>query len=139
MEPIISHADATTGGGAILATLEAVAALHGDPTAAIYAELFAVRPDLERLFWLDRDGSVRAAMVQQGIECIMDHAAGGGAAATIMADERSRHDGYGVPREQFDAFMVAMRDAFRRILGEAWTGDMERAWRILLAEFAAMR
>ncbi len=138
-EPNISHDDATTGGELILATLEAVAERHGDPTAAIYAELFARHPELEKLFWLDRDGSVRAAMVQQALECILDQVGEGKTAATIMADERSRHDGYGVPPERFDAFMAAMRDAFRRIMGEAWTGEMECAWERLLAEFAAIR
>ncbi len=139
MEPTISHADATTGGAVILATLEAVAERHGDPTEAIYSELFAAHPELEKLFWLDRDGSVRAAMVQQAIECIMDQVGDGRAAVTIMADERSRHGGYGVPTERFDAFMIALRDAFRRILGAEWTGAMEQAWSRLLADFAAIR
>ncbi len=128
-----------TDGALILATLEAVAERHGDPTAEIYAELFAAHPKLEKLFWLDRDGSVRAAMVQQGLECILDQVGEGRTAVTIMADERSRHHGYGVPAERFDDFMIAIRNAFRRILGEAWTGGMERAWQCLLAEFAAIR
>lgn len=139
MGPTISHVDATTDRAAILATLEAVAERHGDPTAAIYAELFAAHRELEKLFWLDRDGSVRAAMVQQALECILDQVGEGKTAATIMADERSRHDGYGVPPERFDAFMIAMRDAFRRIMGDQWTGAMDLAWERLLAEFTAMR
>jgi hemoglobin-like flavoprotein len=139
MEPTISHAEVAADAAAILATLEAVAERHGDPTDAIYTELFAQRPELEKLFWLDRDGSVREAMVQQGLECILDQVGEGRIAATIIADERSRHDGYGVPRERFDDFMVAMRDAFRRIMGDDWTSGMERAWEQLLAQFAAIR
>lgn len=139
MEPTISRAETALDGQAILATLDAVAERHGDPTAAIYVELFSRHPELEKLFWLDRDGSLRAAMVQQGLECILDQVGGGRMAATIIADERSRHVGYGVPAERFDDFMVAIRDAFRRILGDEWTNEMARAWERLLAEFAAMR
>ena len=139
MEPTTSRAERPLDGAVILATLEAVAERHGDPTAVIYVELFSRRPELEKLFWLDRDGSVRAAMVQQGLECILDQVGGGRMAATIIADERSRHDGYGVPAERFDDFMIAIRDAFRRILGDDWTGETERAWERLLAEFAEMR
>ncbi|OYX45948.1 MAG: hypothetical protein B7Y90_17550 [Alphaproteobacteria bacterium 32-64-14] len=49
----------------VVRTLEAAADRHGDPTEAIYAELFAAYPELEALFWLDRDNGVRASMVQQ--------------------------------------------------------------------------
>lgn len=139
MDLIISHAEPALDGAAILATLEAVAERHGDPTSAIYVELFSRHPELEKLFWLDRDGSLRAAMVQQGLECILDQLDEGRMAATIIADERSRHAGYGVPPERFDDFMIAIRDAFRRIMADDWTDEMARAWERLLAEFAAMR
>jgi hemoglobin-like flavoprotein len=126
-------------GAAILATLEAVAERHGDPTDAIYMELFNRYPELERLFWLDRDGSLRAAMVQQALECIIDQTGEGRTAATIISAERARHDSYGVPPERFDDFLVAMRDVFRRIMGADWTDAMERAWSALLVDFAAIR
>ncbi|MEZ6030368.1 MAG: globin [Hyphomonadaceae bacterium] len=124
---------------AILATLELVADRHGDPTDMIYAELFGRRPDLKQLFWLDRDGSVRAAMAQQALECILDLTDEGRSAAIIIADERSRHDGYGVPPDQFDDFFAAIRDACRRILGTDWSDAMDRAWDGLLARIAAIR
>lgn len=123
----------------ILNTVELVADRHGDPTTAIYAELFAAHPELESLFWLDRDGSVRAAMVQQALECILDHVGGQLTARHILAAARQHHDGYGVPANRFDAFFVAMRNTFRGMLGDAWTADMERAWDGLLTEFAAIR
>lgn len=126
-------------GEAILATLEAVAERHGDPTAAIYVELFSRYPELERLFWLDRDGSLRAAMVQQALECIIDQTGDGRTAATIISAERARHDSYGVPPERFDAFLVAMRDVVRLIMGADWTDTMERAWSGLLKDLAAVR
>ncbi len=127
------------GGDAIHATLEAVAERHGDPTDAIYAELFSRYPELERLFWLDRDGSLRAAMVQQALECIIDQTGEGRTAATIISAERARHDSYGVPPERFDDFLLAMRDVFRRIVGRDWTPAMELAWAGLLKDLAAIR
>jgi hemoglobin-like flavoprotein len=126
-------------GAAILATLETVAERHGDPTSAIYMELFCRYPELERLFWLDSDGSLRAAMVQQALECILNQTGDGRTAATIISAERSRHDSYGVPPERFDDFLVAIRDVFRRIMDTDWTDAMQRAWSDLLAEFAAIR
>lgn len=126
-------------GAAILATLEIVAQRHGDPTSAIYVELFSRYPELERLFWLDRDGSLRAAMVQQALECILDQTGDGRTAATIISAERARHDSYGVPPERFDDFLVAMRDVFRRIMGADWTDPLEQAWAELLKGLAAIR
>jgi hemoglobin-like flavoprotein len=126
-------------GAAILATLETVAERHGDPTDAIYMELFSRHPELKRLFWLDRDGSLRAAMVQQALECVLDQTGEGRTAATIISAERARHDSCGVTPERFDEFLVVMRDVFRRIMGADWTDAMERAWAGLLAEFAAIR
>jgi hypothetical protein len=92
MEPTI-HTLMQRLTGADPATLEAVAERHGDPTTAIYAN-FSLGIRTRKAVLLDRDGSVRAAMVQQGLECIMDQVEEGRTAATIMADERSRHDGY---------------------------------------------
>lgn len=123
----------------IVETLELVAERHGDPTQAIYAELVARHPELEAQFWLDRDGGVRAAMVQQGLECILDHAGEQLIAAQIIAAARQHHSGYGVPSERFDDFFLAMRNAFRDILGPMWTQEMERAWEDMLADFAATR
>ncbi len=123
----------------IVGTLEVVAERHGDPTGAIYAELFAAYPELEALFWLDRDNSVRGSMVQQGLECILDYVGERLTAPQILAAARQHHDGYGVPSARFDAFFVAMRDAFRRTMGADWSPDMESAWNKLLTELAAIR
>ena len=58
---------------------------RGDPTADVYARLFAAHPELEALFLMDRDGGVRASMMQQALECIVDHT---GDAAGCAADHR---------------------------------------------------
>ncbi len=123
----------------IHATLEAVAERHADPTPLIYARLFAAHPGLEALFHMDRDGGVRASMVQQGFECILDYVGPRLTSPQIIAAARQHHDGYGVPAERFDDFFVAMRDAFRSDLGAGWTPVMEHEWALLLDEFAAIR
>lgn len=123
----------------ILATLEIVAERRCDPTPDVYARLFAVHPGLEALFLMDRDGGVRASMMQQALECIVDHTGDRLVAPQIIAASRMHHDGYGVPAERFDAFLVAIRDTFRSIVGEAWTPAIDLAWGRMLGEFAAFR
>ena len=44
-----------------------------------------------------------------------------------------------MPDEKFDAFFIAMRDAFREILGAEWTSEIDASWRNMLADFAAIR
>lgn len=126
-------------GRIILETLELVADRHGDPAAAIYRRLFAMHPELETLFVMDRDGGVRASMVQQGFECIIDYVGPRLVARQIIASSRIHHDGYGVPAERFDDFFVAMRDTFRGMLGDDWSPGMDEAWAEMLREFAAIR
>ncbi len=128
-----------TDAAVIVATLEVVAERRGDPGPDIYVRLFAAHPAFERLFVMDSNGDVRASMVQQGFEVILDYVGERLVAPQIISAERQRHDGYGVPEDLFDAFFVAMRDAFRDILGADWSPAMEREWAGLLAAFAAIR
>jgi hemoglobin-like flavoprotein len=123
----------------VLATLDIVADRRGDPTADVYARLFCKHPELERLFVMDRDGGVRASMMQQALACILDHAGDRLVAPQIIAASRMHHDGYGVPAERFDAFLVAARDTFREIVGEEWTREVDCAWDRMLGEFAGFR
>lgn len=123
----------------ILETLQSVADRQGDPIALIYRRLFAAHPELEALFHMDRDGGVRASMVQQGFECILDYVGPRLVAAPIISAARVHHEGYGVPAGRFDDFFVAMRDAFRDIMGDDWSAAMEAQWAVLLREFAAIR
>lgn len=123
----------------IVATLELVAERRGDPTADVYAQLFCVHPELEALFLMDRDGGVRASMMQQALECMVDMASNRLVAPQIIAASRMHHDGYGVPADRFDAFFVALRDVFREIAGSDWTPDVDGAWDRMLDEFAGFR
>ncbi|MEQ1782121.1 MAG: globin [Hyphomonadaceae bacterium] len=123
----------------ILETLEQVAERRGDPTPDVYQRLFASYPQLERLFLMDRDGGVRASMMQQALECILDYVGDRRVALQIVASSRIHHDGYNVPADRFDSFFVAIRDTCRDILGPDWTPLMEREWAGLLGVFAAIR
>jgi hemoglobin-like flavoprotein len=123
----------------ILGTLERVADRHGDPTHEIYRRLFSAHPELEALFHMDRDGGVRASMAQQAFECIIDYIGPRLTAPQIIAAARTHHEGYGVPPERFDDFMLAIRDTFRDLLGSAWTADTEKSWKELLEAFASFR
>jgi len=131
----VTDADA----GLVLATLDIVAERRGDPTPDVYARLFGLHPELEALFVMDRDGGVRASMMQQALECILDHAGDRLVAPQIIAASRMHHDGYGVPAERFDGFLVAIRDTCRTIGGTSWTAEADRAWERMLAEFAGFR
>jgi len=126
-------------GEVILETLQLVADRHGDPTGAIYQRLFAAHPELEALFVMDRDGGVRASMVQQAFECIVDYVGPRLVAPQIIAASRIHHDGYGVPAGRFDDFFVAMRDTLRDLLERNWSPAMEAAWTEILRDFAAIR
>lgn len=128
-----------TDASIITETLESVADRRGDPTSDVYAKLFGAHPELERLFLMDRDGGVRASMMQQALECIVDYVGDRRVAPQIIASSRIHHDGYNVPADRFDAFFAAIRDAFRDILGSDWTVETERAWAGMLGEFAAIR
>ena len=122
-----------------LETLEQVAERRGDPTPDVYLQLFQSYPELERLFLMDRDGGVRASMMQQALECILDYVGERRVAPQIIASSRTHHDGYAVPADRFDSFFVAIRDTFRDLLGADWTPAMEREWAGMLGEFAAIR
>ena len=123
----------------ILETLKQVAERRGDPTVDVYQRLFASHPELERLFLMDRDGGVRASMMQQALECILDYVGDRLVAPQIIASSRIHHDGYNVPADRFDSFFVAIRATFRDLLGPDWTPAAEREWASLLEEFAAIR
>ncbi|MBI1358971.1 MAG: globin [Alphaproteobacteria bacterium] len=122
----------------IFHVLQRVADVAGDPTSLIYARLFATHPELEPLFAMDRDGGVRASMVQTSIECILDHVGPDLTATNVISAARLHHQGYGVPDGLFDAYWAAMTEAFQDILTNEWTPDIDRAWRTLMAAFTAV-
>lgn len=109
-------------------SLERLAERQGDPTAQVYARLFAARPDLEALFVGDRTGAARGEMLAQAFEALMDLAEGGQQGARLIAIERVNHEGLGVPPEVFADFFPLLADVVREGLGQDWTEDMGNAW-----------
>jgi len=115
-----------------------VAANVGDPTAAIYQRLFEAHPELEPLFFMDTDAGVRGSMLQQCLDCIIDMTGNQKRAKTILTSECQRHEDYNVQPDMFWAFFCTIRDSFQSILGDAWSAEMDREWRVLLAEIGQL-
>lgn len=109
-------------------SLELVAARVGDPTALVFARLFAEEPALEALFVRDRVGMVRGQMLQVTLECLLDFAGSHAYAVNFIRSERVNHEGLGVPPEMFDRFYATVIATFREVLGAEWTAEMDAAW-----------
>lgn len=115
----------------ITRSLELVAE-HGDPTAAVYARVFALHPEMEALFVRDVDGSVRGNMLSEVLNAILDLIERDNYGTNLMRIEIVNHENLGVPRAVFPVFFTAMRDAFKETLGPAWSSEIDAAWRALL-------
>ncbi|MDB5469735.1 MAG: hypothetical protein JWR84_1295 [Caulobacter sp.] len=112
-------------------SLERLAERHGDPTAQVYAHLFAARPDAEDLFVGDRTGAARGEMLAQAFDALLDLADGGDQGARLIAIERVNHEGLGVPPEVFADFFPVVAEVVREGLGEDWTAATATAWAAL--------
>jgi hypothetical protein len=124
-------------GELIVRSLDAFAERVGDPAPLIYARLFAAHPELERLFAMDRDGGVRASMVETCFVSMLDHAEGGATGRAVVAASRLHHEGYGVPEGMFGRFFAIIRDEARRALGDDWSMETEAAWARMIEAFGA--
>ena len=102
-------------------SLERLAERQGDPTAQIYARLFAARPETEALFVGDRTGAARGEMLAQAFDVLLDLAEGGDQGARLIAVERVNHEGLGVPPDVFADFFPVVAQVVRDGLGEDWT------------------
>ena len=118
-------------------SLVRVAEICGDPRDRVYGRLFDRNPEFEMMFIMDSDGGVRGSMLQQAIECLLDFAGPRVTSPSILASERERHFGYGVPEDHFERFLEALRDTVREVIGESWTPVLEEAWASLLEDMAA--
>lgn len=117
-------------------TLERVVELAGDPKDEIYTRLFALRPEFEDQFVMDKDGGVRANMLISSIDCIRTAAKGSERPALLLEAARLHHDGYGLSASDIDLMFVVIRDVCRKILACEWTDKMEMAWSDALAVLA---
>ena len=123
----------------IVWSLERLSELHGDPTATIYARLFAQYPELEALFVLDRQGAVRGNMLANVFEALFDMAGPRRYGLNAILAERVNHEGMGVAPEVFPIFFETVHATARDLLHAEWTPEIEAAWRGVLDEiYAAM-
>ena len=115
-------------------TLERVSARVGDPTPLLFERLFAEKPETEALFIRDKGGLVRGQMFQVTIESLLDFLGDRSYGANLIQIERVNHQGLGVEPEVFDTFYVTVLATFKDILGDDWTGEMERVWTRVIGE-----
>jgi hemoglobin-like flavoprotein len=118
-------------------SLEIVAERIGDPAPAIYARLFAQRPEYERLFALDPTGAVRGNMLATALDAILDIAGPNAWGMNFLLAERVNHSGVNVPPTEFLLFVHAVRDTVRDVLADDWTEEMSGAWGGVLAQIEA--
>ncbi len=111
-----------------------LAAAAGDPTAAVYARLFAEQPQMQALFWRDSDGAIKGEMLARVFDAILDFVGERKYADHMIGCEIVTHEGYDVPREVFATFFAVVAATIREQVGEAWTPAMDAAWTALLAE-----
>ena len=119
-------------------SLERLAERQGDPTALVYARLFAARPDAQALFVGDRSGAARGEMLAQAFEALLDLAEGGDQGARLIAIERINHEGLGVEPAVFADFFPVVADVVREGLGEGWTAEVAAAWTALTERARAL-
>lgn len=123
---------------AITASLELAAARAGDPTAAVYARLFALHPAMEREFWRDTHGNIRGEMLARSFEVVLDLAGPRGWGAQFLATEIHNHNAYGIPPAVFADFLPTVRDTIQAACGKAFTPAMASAWDAVLADAARL-
>jgi hemoglobin-like flavoprotein len=118
----------------IVGSLERAAELCEDLTPLVYARLFAAHPEMEILFFSDRNGQVRGEMLTKVIEAILDFAGARQYAATLIQTEVVTHAGYDVPPDVFGVFFGTVAETLRDLIGADWTAEVDAAWARLLAE-----
>ena len=109
--------------GAFDALLEKLVVAVGDPVERVYNSLFETVPDLQHLFVLDTNGSVRGSMFTETLNLLSDLADNDTYATNFLRAEQSTHEGYGVPPEAFPAFLDAIEQVMADALEGQWTPE----------------
>tara|TARA_A100000164_G_C21716815_1_gene680902 strand:- start:320 stop:700 length:381 start_codon:yes stop_codon:yes gene_type:complete len=120
--------------GAIDLSLERLAELSGDPQKEIYSLMYFRYPDYQSLFVLDKDHSVRGAMLQTAFEFLLVYSDKGEVNKGDLASWRSHHLEYGVEEDIFSVFFELIRDCVKDKLGAEWTKGMASHWQDFLVE-----
>jgi hemoglobin-like flavoprotein len=119
---------------AIELSLETAAETAGDLTPRVYQMLFAQQPEVQTLFWRDRNGSIRGEMLMRVFESILDFIGPRRYADHLIQCEVLTHAGYDVPPHIFATFFGVVGQAVREACAAQWTAEMDAAWGRLLAD-----
>ncbi|OYU70900.1 MAG: globin [Alphaproteobacteria bacterium PA2] len=118
----------------IIETFEIAADLCEDLTPLVYARLFRDQPEMEPLFWRDKNHQVKGEMLSRVISAILDFAGERHYASTMIQCEVITHEGYDVPPEVFATFFGTVRNTLAELLAGQWTPAKDEAWASLLIE-----
>ncbi len=116
---------AFSGAAQIEASLALFAERCGDPTALVYAQLFARYPQMEVHFWRDTNGAIKGEMLSRTFDAILDFVVERRYADHMIGTEMVTHEGYEIPREIFATFFTVIRDAMRQALGAEWSANFD--------------
>jgi hemoglobin-like flavoprotein len=115
---------ATRLGGGVAVSLQRYAERHGDPLDRVYERLFALHPETEHLFLLDRNGAARGNMLANVFAILLDLDGESDFAHNMIAAEVRNHVDLGVAPATFVGFFDLLRDVVREGLGEDWLEEM---------------
>tara|TARA_R110000868_G_scaffold102004_1_gene280841 strand:- start:9719 stop:10129 length:411 start_codon:yes stop_codon:yes gene_type:complete len=118
-------------------TLEKIVERVGDPTELVYKRLFALHPELEPMFVMDKNGAARGHMLSEALDGIVDFVGERNYSDNLIRSEIVNHANLGVPPEIFATFYNVVAATFKDALGEDWTDEMETAWSGVLDELTA--
>jgi hemoglobin-like flavoprotein len=119
---------------ALSESLEIVVERVGNPAPQIYQRMFQQSPELEPMFVLDRNGSVRAEMIRLSFDALLDLEQQGLYARGLIATELTTHGNHGITAAQFVSLFDTIRDVVREIVAEQWQPRHEQAWNQVLAK-----
>ena len=105
-----------------------------DLTPLVYARLFREQPQMEALFWRDKNGLIKGEMLSRVFEAILDFIGERLYAHHLIQCEVVTHAGYDVPPDVFCTFFPLVAEVVQGACGDAWTSAMAQAWRITLAD-----
>ena len=119
---------------ALSESLEIVVERVGNPAPQIYERMFRRSPELEPMFVLDRNGSVRAEMIRLCFDALLDLEQEGLYARSLIATELTTHGNNGITPLQFVSLFDTIRDVVREITAEQWQPRHEQAWNEVLSK-----
>ena len=121
-------------GELIVESFELAAEACPDLTPLVYERLFAQQPDMRPHFWRDTNGSIKGEMLARVIEAILDFVGERQYAHRLIQCEVMTHAGYDVPPDVFATFFGVVAETMQDLLGDAWTPDIDGAWKRLLVD-----